>query len=148
MLVIVTALSFMIGGPAPASGCSCPGPGPDAVSRRAFLQEAARSAAVVFTGVVRTVSSGGPFGVMCTPESSVAVTFDVETVYKGDVPPTVSVLTTGGNSCGYTFVRDRRYTVFPLSIGGRLDAGICRGHVEGTIAAADYGLPAGRPPRN
>jgi hypothetical protein len=147
MLLIAMALSFLVGAPVAVSACSCPAPGPS-VDHRAVLQEDARSAAVVFTGVVRSVSSGLPFGVQCSPEASVAVTFDVDTVYKGDVAPSVSVITTGGQTCGYTFVRDRRYTVFPLSVNGRLDAGICRRHVEGSIAAGDYGLPAGRPPRN
>lgn len=139
ILVIGVALSFLVGGPGPVSACTCPAHTPE---------EDARSAAAVFTGVVRSVSSGLPFGVQCSPESSVAVTFDVETVYKGDVASSVSVISTGGQTCGYTFVRDKRYTVLALSINGRLDAGICRRHVEGPIVAADYGLPAGHPPRN
>jgi hypothetical protein len=81
--------------------------------------------------------------------SPVAVTFDVETVYKGDVPRTITVHTVvGGASCGYTFAVGRRYTVFPWSLDGRLDAGLCRGNVEGTIIASDYGLPQGHAPRN
>lgn len=141
LLLVAMALSFVIGGHAPAYACTCAAHSP---------QETANSADVVFTGVVRSVSGGVPYGVSCTPGSSVAVRFDVETVYKGDIGPTVSLLAVGGSggSCGYTFVRDRRYTVFPLFVAGKLDAGICRPHVEGPIAAADYGLPAGRPPRN
>lgn len=139
MLVLGTALSLLFGAPASVSACTCPARTP---------QEDAQTASVVFTGVVRSVSGGVPYGVTCGPGSSVAVRFDVETVYKGDVAPSVSVLAAGPGSCGYTFARDRRYTVFALSVGGRLDAGTCRMHVEGAIAAADYGLPAGRPPSN
>ena len=139
LLVMAIALTFLLGAPVPVSACTCPAHTP---------QQTASSADVVFTGVVRSVSGGVPYGVSCTPGSSVAVRFDVETVYKGDVAPSVSVLAAGGASCGYTFVRDKRYTVFPLFVAGKLDAGICRQHVEGPIAAADYGLPAGRPPRN
>ena len=102
---------------------------------------------MVFTGVVTHVS-GWPMGLVCSSDSPVAVTFDVETVYKGDVPRVTTVHTVvSGASCGYTFERGKRYTVFPGPREGRLDAGLCRGTVEGTIVPGDYGLPAGRPPR-
>ena len=103
---------------------------------------------MVFTGVVTSVS-GWPVGLVCSSTSPVAVTFDVETVYKGDVPRTITVHTvSSGASCGYTFEVGKRYTVFPWSLDGKLDAGLCRGNVEGAIVGADYGLSAGQPPRN
>lgn len=103
---------------------------------------------MVFTGVVTSVS-GIPLGLVCRSDSPVAATFDVETVYKGDVPRTITVHTVvSGASCGYTFEVGKRYTVFPWSLDGRLDAGLCRGNVEGAIVATDYGLPQGHPPRN
>lgn len=103
---------------------------------------------MVFTGVVTSVS-GIPLGLVCRSDSPVAATFDVETVYKGDVPRTITVHTVvSGASCGYTFEVGKRYTVFPWALNGRLDAGLCRGNVEGTIVASAYGLQEGRSPRN
>jgi hypothetical protein len=103
---------------------------------------------MVFTGVVTAVS-GPPFGLACSSAAPVGVTFDVETVYKGDVPRTIAVHTVAsGASCGFTFDIGRRYTVFPWSLDGQLDAGMCRGNLEGAIVASDYGLPQGHPPRN
>ena len=103
---------------------------------------------MVFTGVVTSVS-GVPFGLSCSSASPVGVTFDVETVYKGDVPRIIAVHTVAsGASCGYTFEVGKRYTVFPWTLDGKLDAGLCRGNVEGTIVASDYGLPQGHPPQN
>ena len=103
---------------------------------------------MVFTGVVTSVS-GIPLGLVCRSDSPVAATFDVETVYKGDIPRTITLHTVAnGASCGYTFEKGKRYTVFPWAVNGKLDAGLFRGNVEGAIVAAQYGLPEGHPPRN
>ena len=104
---------------------------------------------MVFTGVVTRVSAN-PFGFICRSSADpVSVEFDVETVYKGDVGRTIVVHTVAsGASCGYTFEQGKRYTVFPWALDGKLDAGLCRGNVEGTIVASEYGLLEGHPPRN
>jgi hypothetical protein len=138
-LVILIVAFALAGGPRPAAACTCAPGAPDSYASRATM---------VFTGVVTSVS-GFPRGLVCRSDSPVAATFDVETVYKGDVPRTITVHTVvSGASCGYTFEVGKRYTVFPWSLDGRLDAGLCRGNVEGTIVAAQYGLPEGRPPRD
>jgi hypothetical protein len=137
-VILIVAFAFA-GGPRPAVACSCPLLPPD---------EYASRATVFFTGVVTSVS-GIPLGLVCRSDSPVAATFEVETVYKGDVPRTITVRTVvSGASCGYTFEVGKRYTVFPWSLDGRLDAGLCRGNIEGAIVAAQYGLPEGRPPRD
>jgi hypothetical protein len=139
VLAILVVSTALVSGPHAAMACSCMQGTPDYY---------ARNATAVFTGVVRSVG-GIPLGLACSSMSPVAVTFDVETVYKGDVPRVMTVNTVvGGASCGYTFVAGRRYTVFPGSVDGRLDAGMCRGNVEGTIVPADYGLPQGHTPRS
>jgi hypothetical protein len=136
-LVILIAVAAMVGGPNTAFACSCAPQG---------AQHYVSNATVVFTGVVTSVS-GFPLGLMCSSTSPVAVTFDVETVYKGDVPRTVRLHTvSSGASCGYTFETGRRYTVFPRMTDGKLDTGLCQGNIEGTIVAGEYGLPGGRPP--
>ena len=138
-LVILIVAVALAGGPRPAAACSCPLSPQDSYASRATM---------VFTGVVTSVS-GFPLGLVCRSDSPVAATFDVETVYKGDVPRTVTVHTVvSGASCGYTFEVGKRYTVFPWAVNGKLDAGLCRGNVEGAIVAAEYGLADGHPPRN
>jgi hypothetical protein len=139
-LITLIAVAVTIGGPQPALACSCPMP--------TGLDSFASRASMVFTGVVTAVS-GPPFGLTCSSASPVGVTFNVETVYKGDVPRTISVHTVAsGASCGFTFEVGKRYTVFPWALDGKLDAGLCRGNVEGSIVAIEYGLPEGHPPRN
>jgi hypothetical protein len=105
---------------------------------------------MVFTGVVTSVS-GFPLGLACSPDSAAPATFDVETVYKGDVPRTITVHPIGvATNCGsYAFKVGKRYTVFPSAgESGRVYALACGGEVEGAIVPADYGLPAGQPPRS
>ena len=140
-VILLIAVLMAIGGPQPAFACSCPMP----TSNEVF----APRAAMVFTGVVTRVSAN-PLGVICGSSADpVSVEFDVETVYKGDVARTIAVHTVAsGASCGFTFEQGKRYTVFPWAINGKLDAGLCRGNVEGTIVAREYGLPEGHPPRN
>jgi len=102
---------------------------------------------MVFTGVVTSVS-GIPLGLVCRSDSPVSATFDVETVYKGDVPRTITVHTVvSGASCGYKFEVGKRYTVFPWARSGKLDAGLCKGNVEGAIDPGVYRLEEGHPPR-
>ena len=137
--MIVIAAAALVGGPSTAFACSCAPLSP---------RDHGSNATVVFTGVVTSVA-GFPRGLVCSSTSPVAVTFDVETVYKGDVRRSVTVHTVvSGASCGYTFEAGKRYTVFPRMAQGKLDAGLCDGNVEGTIAASDYGLQGGRPPGN
>lgn len=137
--MILVAATALVGGPSTAFACSCVRQTPDVY---------ASNATMVFTGVVTSVS-GWPVGLVCSSTSPVAVTFDVETVLKGDVPRSVTVHTVvSGASCGYTFEVGKRYTAFPRMVEGRLDAGLCNGNVEGTIVASEYGLPDGHPPRD
>ena len=140
-LVLLIGLTFVVN-PGAVSACSCvPFSKPELVA----------NAYVIFTGTVTGVGRGFAFGLGCTVSSAdpVSVTFDVESIYKGDAPRQVTVSTVAsGASCGYTFEVGKRYTVFPWALDGKLDAGLCRGNVEGTIVAAQYGLPEGHSPRN
>ena len=129
--MIFVAAAALVGGPSTAFACSCMPQTPHAY---------ASNATAVFTGVVTSVN-GFPLGLTCSSMSPVAVTFDVETVYKGDVPRAVTVHTvSSGASCGYTFETGKRYTVFPRMADGKLDTGLCNGNVEGNIVPGDYGL--------
>jgi hypothetical protein len=105
---------------------------------------------IVFTGIASA------YGALYPVEYSIAVEFRVGTVYKGIVPPRVQVRAIGGNGpsggvgpgCEYGFQLGRLYTVFARyhESDGVPDTNGCFWNVEGPIAAATYGLPAGGAP--
>jgi hypothetical protein len=94
---------------------------------------AVRNAAAVFTGVVRgRVAS--PAGV----RSEDRIEFNVETVYKGDVPSRSSV-SVNYTDCSYVFSDGERYTVFATPDG---QTNMCMGNVRGAIDPATYDVRA------
>ncbi len=139
-LAVLVGLVF-VANPGAVSACSC-------VS---FTKpQLVENASAIFTGTVTGTSRGFPFGLGCTRSSAdpILVSFEVESVYKGDAPRQVTVSTVVGDaSCGYEFASGKRYTVFATGTGDKLETNLCRGNAEGVIAGADYGLGAGRPPR-
>ena len=139
-LVLLIGLTFVVN-PGAVSACSCvPFSKPELVA----------NAYVIFTGTVTGVGRGFAFGLGCTVSSAdpVSVTFDVESIYKGDAPRQVTVSTVAsGASCGYEFVSGKRYTVFATGAVDKPETNLCRGNVEGAIAPSEYGLGPGRPPR-
>lgn len=141
-LVLALIALLMAFGPQPALACSC--------AQSTNAQHGER-AAVVFTGTAIARTGTFPLSLTCARSSAepVVVSFDVDTVFKGTVTKTATVATVlSGASCGYEFTVGKRYTVFASAgVEGRLETGLCRGNVEGEIAAAEYGLSAGRPVR-
>jgi len=138
LLAILTIL--LAAAPRAALACSCAG-----VSK----PQAAQNASVVFSGRVTSVTRPFAIGISCTSSSEdpVVAVFEVETVYKSELPATTTVRTVvGGASCGYDFVAERRYTVFATVGANGLETNLCRGNVEGAITPSEYGLPAGHPP--
>ncbi len=103
----------------------------------------ARLADVVFTGTVSSLAPvepevEGPDVVV----ESVAASFRVEQVFKGDVDPETTVTTFKRSaSCGYPFAESRRYTVFADAEGGSLRTGLCSGTTRERIEADEYRLP-------
>ena len=138
-LVLVIGLVF-VANPGAVSACSCvPFTKPQLVE----------NASLIFTGTATGTRRTFGFGPGCSVSSGdpMWVTFDVETVYKGDAPRAVTVATVvGGASCGYDFQGGKRYTVFATGPVDKLETNLCRGNAEGSIAPADYGLGSGRPP--
>jgi hypothetical protein len=136
---MLMGLVFVVN-PGVVSACSCvPFTKPQLVE----------NASVIFTGTVTGASGAFPFGLGCTRSSAdpIVVTFEVESLYKGDAPRQLAVSTVvGGASCGYEFQNGKRYTVFATGTRDKLETNLCRGNVEGAIAPAEYGLGAGRPP--
>jgi len=140
LLIALVALLFVTG-EQPAVACSCV---------QFTKPQVVERANVIFTGVpTRTASLFGiNLGCNRSTADPVVFTFDVATVYKGDLPRTVEVRTAmGGASCGYEFETGKTYTVFATQADGRLETGLCTGTVGGAIAPAEYGLAPGRPPR-
>ena len=113
-----------------AWACSC------AVTTR---EERADHADVVFTGRVRSVLDDG---------TQVVATFRVSRVYKGGVRRRVEVSTASQEStCGCSFRRGKRYTVFADRSAKRgLSTSLCSGTKRGGINAERYGLPRGHRP--
>ena len=139
LLAILTIL--LAAAPRAALACSC---------AQATKAQQAANVAVVFTGTVTNVSRVFSIGNLCSMSSAdpVSVGFQVDSVYKGDLPTTVAVRTAvSGASCGYEFVAGKRYTVFATFGDSSLETGLCRGNTEGTIDPTVYGLPASHPPR-
>src|SRR5438132_5230384 len=138
-LLLITL--FFAGSPRVAFACSCAG-----VSKA----QAARNVSAVFTGRVTSVTRPFAIGIPCTSSSEdpVVAVFEVETVYKGELPATTTTRTViGGASCGYDFVPGKRYTVFATVGTNGLETNACRGNVEGAITPSEYELPAGHAPK-
>jgi len=137
--IVVVAL-LLFASPRVALACSC------VQSTRPQL---VGNAVVIFAGVVTAQHGSFLPLVTCRMSSAdpVAFEFSVDQIYKGDVSRTVSVSTVvSGASCGYEFQVGKRYTVFATGTGDKLETDLCRGNVEGDIAAAEYGLGPGRAP--
>jgi len=103
--------------------------------------EAVARADLVFEGVAVDVAVPwrGPFLSSADP---VIVTFDVSTVYKGDVPANARVQTVRDSaSCGYRFEAGERYLVHVyLKEDGTWGTGLCDGN---QLIKAATALPAG-----
>jgi len=133
----VLAVGFLAGlgvvGPsAPACACDC-GTLP--------AHEALARADAVFTGVVVDVAP--PFRWReWSSADPVTVSFDVDRVYKGDVPANARLQTARESpSCGYPFEKGRRYLVYvTIRPDGTFTTTLCDGNQE---VRATTALPAG-----
>ncbi|HET7482785.1 MAG TPA: hypothetical protein VFK89_07985, partial [Actinomycetota bacterium] len=97
-IVVVALVGALVPvGAVPAWGCSC-------VPRTSDARAAERAAAV-FTGVV---SSGDQL-----TDQTVAWSFAVDSVYKGEVHEEQEIVTSQQSSaCGFSFDEGRRYLIF------------------------------------
>jgi hypothetical protein len=140
LVVIAFVLACLLLSSRPSVACSC-----------AYEPtKVAEVADVVFTGVARA------YGATFPVERSIAVEFQVETVYKGLVGPRIQVQAIGGDGpsgglgpgCEYGFQLGRRYTVFAIDHDrdGLTNTNGCFWNVEGPISPATYGLSAGQAP--
>ncbi len=134
LLVLMSTAAFPLHlGAAPAAACSC--------ASHTFT-EAFDRAGLVFKGTAIDVAVGGsPIG--WTSADPVMVRFDVDEVWKGEVPAEVAIETVRTEaSCGFVFEEGRDYLVFVR--GGR--TGICERtasihDAEDDLMALGSGMP-------
>ena len=137
LAALVVALSGIAATASPCWACSCAADTPKGY---------AKSADVIFTGIVKGISGGdsddGTLG-----DDNFKVRFRVKKVYKSKAKRATTVRTNESEAaCGYGFVEGKRYTVFAQKARGKLSTNLCSGTKRGGINPDKYGLPEGYPP--
>lgn len=119
-----------------AWACSCEAPGPPC--QNAFRVDA------VFAGTVRSITELPDDRPPLRPNEAriplaVRVDFEMVTAFRGNVAPTLSIVTAGsGPACGYSFKQGERYLVYAnTNREGQLVTGICSRTRPITEAAED-----------
>jgi hypothetical protein len=127
LLLLIAALASWAG---PAYGCSC------AIAEPKQMLE---WGPVAFVGTIGGVAPGGQgeFG------AQHVLTYQVETVFAGEVPAEVDIVTADNSAaCGIDAVVGTRMAVFATDEGGRLTAGLCSiTDAETAIQALGPGTP-------
>ncbi|WP_424765502.1 hypothetical protein [Paenibacillus sp. sgz302251] len=114
MIIAGSILAF----PKDVLACTCVDPG-------AVLERKDRSHAV-FEGTVTAVKDSS--SLFLSSAKAVKASFQVHEVWKGQVAPTIDVLTAEGEeNCAYPFLEGERYLVYARDIGNSLEASLCSG---------------------
>lgn len=117
IVLMAFAVSMFIALPRGAFACSCMMP-PDSVT-------AMGTSDVVFAGQVASIVDRS-IGQMQSSMDPMLVTFQVNTVWKGDPKPSLSITTSRDSaSCGYKFEPGREYIVYANVFEGQLSTNIC-----------------------
>ena len=104
--------------PRPAFACSCAPPGTPL--------ETLEGATAVFVGEVVSVEAPEPVDGAISTADPVKVTFAVNTVWKGQVQPELTLTTPRMDaSCGYTFVIGQTYLVYAYGHSTSLETHLC-----------------------
>lgn len=138
LAALAGAVALVVLPAAPSFACSC---------AAASTAEQVERADVVMLGTV-TDRQGPPLRPVMSSGDPATYTIEVEQVFKGEVPPTASVLSAdSGASCGLEGVEEgSRYVVFADRSGGELWAGLCGGTAAaGAAFVADVQTAAGPP---
>ncbi|MBD2860795.1 hypothetical protein [Paenibacillus oceani] len=123
MTILLCSLLAMavIGFAAPADvfACSCAAP--------PSVQSEMNRKTAIFAGKVKDVKQPGKIGFAQSSADPVRVTFEVTTVWKGQVASTTEVYTAMSSaSCGYTgFAVNQSYLVSAYGTSDRLETGMC-----------------------
>lgn len=126
--VVLIGLAAVLFSPAapPAGACSCV-----MQDRNAHIE----AAQFVFTGVARTIANAA---------DRLTATFEVTSVFKGDVPARATVATDPRTeSCGTPFRKDIGYAIFARGSGQVMITNLCSGTTEDLSVLS--GVP-GHPP--
>jgi hypothetical protein len=116
LVFLLLFVSILSDSPAPVFACSCAPPPPPA--------EALAQATAVFAGTVTNIDVPG--GAVISTADPIAVTFQVETVWKGPVEPTLLVTTARDSaSCGYHFDLNQSYLVYAYGSERNLETNLC-----------------------
>jgi hypothetical protein len=116
LVFLLLFVSMLSGSPAPVFACSCAPPPPPA--------EALAQATAVFAGTVTNIDVPG--GAVISTADPIAVTFQVERVWKGPVEPTLLVTTARGQAtCGYDFDLNQSYLVYAYGSERNLETNLC-----------------------
>jgi hypothetical protein len=116
LVLLLLLVPILSGSPAPVFACSCAPPPPPT--------EALAQATAVFAGTVTHIDVPG--GDIISTADPMAVTFQVETVWKGPVEPTLLVTTARDSaSCGYHFDLNQRYLVYAYGSERSLETNLC-----------------------
>ncbi|HEX6289822.1 MAG TPA: hypothetical protein VFZ66_11555 [Herpetosiphonaceae bacterium] len=141
-LVMVIALGVALIDAPCVFACSCMMPGPP--------QQELGLASAVFTGTVAQQTA--PQGPAVSSADPVNVAFQVDQVWKGQVPRSVIVQTARDSaSCGFTFQNGGEYLVYAQTIDGQLSVSLCSrtsllADAQDDLAALGQGTPpAGEP---
>lgn len=116
-LLVMGVIGFA--NPAEVSACSCAAP-------PSVQSELSRKTAI-FSGKVKDVKQPGKIGFVQSSADPVRVTFEVTTVWKGQVTSTTEVYTAMSSaSCGFTgFAVNQSYLVSAYGTSDRLETGMC-----------------------
>ncbi|XEC96330.1 hypothetical protein AB6A23_07235 [Paenibacillus tarimensis] len=109
---------FLFVGPEKVQACSCAEP--------PAVEDELKRKTAVFAGKVKSISHPKP-ALMRSSVDPVKITFDVTTVWKGEVKPETEVYTAiSSASCGYDgFIENEDYIVFAFGDSDRLQTGLC-----------------------
>lgn len=124
--VTITILAAAIVLPANAAACTCVQPG--------SVQERKQQSHAVFEGKAVSVKESA-LALFGSSSKAVKASFQVNEVWKGQVAPTITVITAGASdSCGFTFEEGERYLVYASDRDGHLEASLCGGTVHQSYA--------------
>ncbi|WP_409344739.1 hypothetical protein [Paenibacillus sp. MBLB4367] len=139
-VIVLTVLFACLYSLQPKTGyaCSCAGP--------LSVQQELQSKTAVFSG--KAVSVNVQKGLLRSSADPVAVTLEVDRVWKGEIGRKQTVYTAmDGASCGFKFETGREYVIYAHSGNDKLETSICSRTKLLSAAAEDSKLlGAGQPP--
>lgn len=115
MITFSTMLNFS---PNTSYACSCVVPG--------TAKEELKESAAVFSGKVINIAAENKFMLFQSSADPIAVTFEVQEWWKGNVQKKVTVYTAKSSaSCGFEFALNNKYLVYANEVDGTFKVSVC-----------------------